>query len=106
MTTIHIIETDEERAIVKRIFRQRMQCVSEGAMDLSYNSIHGGVSFDDNGDSGYLSGHGAIVYDIVGDGDPDLGWIVYDFRRDGKCYAVGERDTAGLMSLPSDVFPF
>lgn len=107
MTTIHIIEDEKERALVKRIFRQRMECVAEGAMDLSHNAVGGDMNINDNGSVGCLFGDGAIVYDIIEGGDPDLGWIVYDFRGDGRCYTIAEQDLAGLVnSLPCNVFPF
>ena len=108
MTTIHIIESAEERTLVKRIFRERMTTIADGEMlDVAYNSFHGGINYDDDWEESYIPGNGAIVYDIKDVGDPELGWMVYDFRGNGQCYAVEEHGLAGLVDeLPSDVFPF
>ena len=108
MTTIHIIESAEERALVKRIFRERMKDVAEAVQDLTVmNDMNGDADYNLNGHGDHIVNNGALVYDIKDGGDPELGWMVYDFRGDGCCYAVEEHGLAGLVNeLPSNVFPF
>jgi len=105
MQTIHIITDGNDRELVKRLFRKKVNDIASHADDI-YNNINGDVNFYEDQDCNTIFGDGAIVYDVLGGGDPELGWIVYDFVHT-RCHVVEERDLAGLCNeLPKEVLPF
>jgi hypothetical protein len=101
MKTMILIETEDERALVKELFANLQKDLAEGhGADMNYvdGSLH--YSLDESRD--VMFGSNAIVYDYRNENNDPV-WDIYNFNT-GKKETV-EGDLAGLANAEDGNFP-
>ena len=101
MKTMILIETEDERALVKELFANFQRDMAEGqGKDLNY--VDGSLHYNIDGSRDVMFGPNAIVYDHRTENGDSL-WDIYNFDT-GKMETV-EGDLAGLANAEDGNFP-
>lgn len=106
MKAVYIIEDKKERAIIKKLFRKRVEELKNGGSeDCALTYMDEMICLREDGDNSaecmFRSDFG-VVYDYNPPAMKDS-IVVYDFTA-GEVHL--KDDTASLFNLPSRLFPF